>query len=90
MHVSAAIVHGLGFEVTYGDTDSVMYTIRSNVNSNGLVYSYVDYLNNSHVDIRSIEIMGFISGNKSAIPSSDVHLIPICGVVVKIYKVDIY
>ena len=66
-----------------GDTNSVMYTMGSNVSSNSLVHSHVNYLKNSHVDTRSIDIMEFISGNKGAIPFSDVHSIPTCGVVVK-------
>ena len=84
LHVSAAVVCGLGFEVVYGDTDSVMYVISDSTDSSDLIYSYVSYLNKTHVDIELIDIMEFISGNENAIPSSDVYSVPACNVVLKV------
>jgi hypothetical protein len=68
INVSAAIVRGLGFELVYGDTDSVMYTVDSNNASNDLIYSYIRYLNRTYVDIDPIDAMEFISGNQTALP----------------------
>ena len=84
LNVSAAVVRKLGFELIYGDTDSVMYALDSTSNSNDLVYLYVGYLNRTHVDVEPADVMEFISGNTAALPSSDVHLAPICGIVVKV------
>ena len=84
LHVSTIVVHNLGLEVIYGDTDSIMYTIDSSVRSADLIFSYVNHMNNLHADIRLIDVMEFISGNRSAIPSSDVHSNPVCNVVTKV------
>jgi len=84
LNVSATIVHALGFEIIYGDTDSVMYTMRPSARVDHLIYSYVNYVNKTYVNIETIDVMEYISGNRSAIPCNDAHLNPICNIVAKI------
>ena len=83
LNVSAAVVAGLGFDLVYGDTDSVMYTIDFNDKSNSLLHSYVNYATTICVNVGNTEIMEFISGNVAAMGYRDSHMMPASNIVVK-------
>ena len=44
LNVASAIIEGLGFEVIYGDTDSVMYSLDLRAESKNLLGKYVEYI----------------------------------------------
>lgn len=84
LNVSAAIVNGLGFELVYGDTDSVMYTLNWNSGEKSLTNLYATHILNSHVDASKTNVMEFICGNVRSLGCTDPHLLPISNIVVKI------
>jgi len=84
LNVSAAVVSGLGFEVVYGDTDSVMYTLDFDSNSNDLIHLCAKNVLDSYTDLSTTDLMEFISGNEHAFVCSDKHLLPISNIVVKV------
>ena len=83
--MSPAVVRSFGFEVIYGDTDSVMYNKAANNNSDSLVSSYVNYINRTYVDIKPTDIIEFSNGNEAAMFSPrNIHLASLCNKVVKV------
>lgn len=84
LSVSAAVVSGLGFEVVYGDTDSVMYTLDFDGSRSDLIHLCAKNILDSYTDLTTTDLMEFISGNERAFVCSDKHLLPISNVVVKV------
>ncbi len=84
LNVASSIIKGLGFEVIYGDTDSVMYTLEPCSESRSLVNNYVDHINEVHVDTEPTNIMEFVSGNNNVIATNNLHLLAVCNIVVKV------
>ena len=80
----AAVVSGLGFEVIYGDTDSVMYSIDFQTSDTSLVHCYVNQIHESYVNVSEIDISEFVAGSKDAFICTDRHVLPICNIVVKV------
>ncbi len=75
LNVASGIIKGLGFEVIYGDTDIVMYTLEPCSESRSLVNNNVDHINEVHVDTEPTNIMEFVSGNKNVIATDNLHLL---------------
>jgi hypothetical protein len=81
LNVSAAVVNGLGFEIIYGDTDSVMYAIDFQRPDVSLVRCYTSQMVASYINVSETDIKEFVAGNRSAFVCNDKHLIPICNIV---------
>ncbi len=77
----------MGFEIIYGNTDSVMYTIDFQRPDVLLVSCYTRQILANYVNVSETDVSEFVAGNKSAFECNDKHLLPICNILVKILNI---